>query len=155
LLKPVLILCLGNEVLTDDSFGFWVAKSLERNQKISEKADVIFAPLAGFNLLELLHGRQRVLIVDTILTGKSPPGTLQLFPAGQMAPSIGLTCSHQISLPTALKLGAELGQSMPDSIDVLAVEAQDVETLGENPTPPVLAAVNPAIEQIESWVMKQ
>jgi hydrogenase maturation protease len=103
----------------------------------------------------LLDGRQRALIVDTILSGKSPVGTLQLFPMGQLATSIGLTCSHQISLPTALKLGQELGQAMPEVIDVLAVEAQDVETLCERPTAPVMAAVSPAVEQIRSWLAPQ
>jgi len=69
-----------------------------------------------------------------------------------MTPSIGLTGSHQINLPTAMALGIQLGINMPSNIDVIAAEAADVVTLDENLTPALQAAISPAKSQIIEWI---
>jgi hydrogenase maturation protease len=149
-LKP-LILCLGNEIVSDDRFGAEIEALLQPIPSISEKADVIFAAVAGFALLDFLAGRSNVLIVDTIRMG-AEPGTLHQFTADRFVPSKNLTTSHQINLPTALELGKKLGIDMPEVVDILAVEALDLETLCEELTPPVKSALEPAIKLIEKWV---
>ncbi len=150
-MKPILILCLGNDVLTDDAFGLRVGESLTRPE-VTERADVCTASVAGFALLDLMHSREAVLVVDTVLTSKAIPGTLHFFPNGYWTPGRGLVSSHEISLPTALRLGRLLGYEMPENIDVLAVEAADVQTLSEEMTPAVTAAVEPAITLVEEWI---
>jgi len=152
LLKPPLVLCLGNEIISDDRFGPVVAQRLQQEFGGRLGADVIFAPLAGFYLLDVLAGRRAALIVDTIVTGNAPPGTLHEFPMGALTPSKNLTTSHQISLPTALELGRRLGMELPAVIDVIAVEAQDLETLSEQMTEPVERAVDEAIAMIRQWI---
>jgi len=152
--KPLLILCLGNEIVSDDAFGPAIARVLRDEPELNRHADVLFAPVAGFHLLDLFSGRQRILIVDTIVTGTAPAGTMHRFPAGLLTPSRHLTTSHQISLPTALELGKRLGLSMPDVVDVVAVEAQDLETLSEELTQPVRDAMDGALAMIRDWVSK-
>jgi hydrogenase maturation protease len=151
LLKRPLVLCLGNEIVSDDGFGPEIARRLNADEK-DVGADVLFAPVAGFQLLDLLNGRERVLIVDTIRTQDGKPGTLHFFAAGTLTPSHHLTTSHQISLPSALELGKLLGADMPHVVDVLAVEAQDLETLAEELTPPVRAALSEAETLIREWI---
>lgn len=152
---PTLILCLGNEVLSDDGFGPVVATRLRELGIEDDDTEVIFASLAGFVLIDLLKCRDRVLVVDSICTGQHPAGTLHKFPFGVFTPSRSLTTSHQINLPTALELGKLLGCTMPAHIDVLAVEAQDVETLQEELTPPVALAVDDAVEYIQEWLVAE
>ena len=152
MIKPILVLCLGNEVLTDDAFGPVVARRLGTMLDPCDRVEVIFAPVAGFSLLDLMHRRERVLVVDSIQTGNARAGTLHFFEMGQLTPSRNLTCSHQMSLPTALELGRKMGYEMPKQIDVLAVEVADVTTLGEMMTQVVEAAVEPALVEIETWV---
>jgi hydrogenase maturation protease len=65
-----------------------------------------------------------------------------------------LTTSHQINLPTALELGNRLGYAMPERIDILAVEAQDLETLSEELTPPVRAALPEALRLVREWIAR-
>jgi hydrogenase maturation protease len=153
-MRPLLVLCLGNEVLTDDSFGPLVASRFEA-KGVGEDVELIFASVAGFSLLELLQGRKSVLIVDAILTGCAAPGTLHYFSAGILTPSNGLINSHQINLPTALALGKQMGMEMPDDIQVLAAEAEDIETLCEQPTQAVADAIEPAIGVIEAWINRK
>ncbi|MBU0509486.1 hydrogenase maturation protease [bacterium] len=152
MLKPLLVLCLGNEIISDDRFGPEVARRLQEESGEGLGADVIFAPLAGFRLLDLLAGRRAALIVDTIRTGHAAPGTLHEFPAGVLTPSKNLTTSHQISLPTALELGRQLGVELPEVIDVLAVEAHDLETLREEMTAPVQEAMDKALQFVYQWI---
>ncbi len=151
-MTPLLILCLGNDILSDDSFGPAVARRLNENGLDHDMVEVIFAPTAGFGLLDLLKGRKAVLIVDAIITGKSRPGTVHFFPAGALTPSYNLINSHQINLPTAIELGTQLQMAMPKDIQVLAVEAQDVETLGEQMTPQVEKSVETALTAVKNWI---
>jgi hydrogenase maturation protease len=150
LLKPDVVICLGNEILSDDSFGYHVAELLKSADGLSE-TEIIFAPLAGFGLLDLINRRRRVLIVDTIVTGDNPPGTIRISPLGAFTPSYHLTTSHQMSLPTTLEFGRKMGMEMPDRIDVLTVEAADVETLSERMTPAIEAALAPAVARVVEW----
>ncbi len=92
--------------------------------------------------------------MDTILTGKAAPGTLHIFSADALAPSRNLTTSHQISLPTALELGKRIGAQMPKVVEVVAVEAEDLETLSEELSPSVRAAVGKALDLIKVWIYK-
>jgi hydrogenase maturation protease len=150
-MKPILILCLGNEVLSDDSFGFHIAQRLNSGAVLDDFTDVEYSSIAGFSLLDLLTERSHVLIVDAIQTG-ADPGTMHFFPAGHLTPSQQLINSHQISLPTALGLSKQFGIPMPDTIDVLAVEAQDIETLSESMTPAVAAAMDDAVMRVKDWI---
>ncbi|SYZ73420.1 conserved hypothetical protein [Candidatus Zixiibacteriota bacterium] len=153
-MKPLLVLCLGNEILSDDAFGSHVARQLNRIEyELGQDVEVVFASLAGFNLLDLLAGRKKALIVDTIITKKVEPGTVHFFPMGDLIPSRNLAGSHEISLPNALKLADLMGINTPDDIDVLAVEAQDVETLSEQLTEAVKAAIPEAVEYVKGWVV--
>ncbi len=152
--KPLLVLCLGNEIISDDGFGPEIARQLAQHCDLKEQTDIIFAPVAGFHLIDLLADREKVLIIDTIRTGKVAPGMLHSFPAGQLTPSNNLTISHQISLPVALELGRNFGAKMPYVLDLIAVEAEDLETIKEELTPPVRAAVSDAIELVKDWVSR-
>jgi hydrogenase maturation protease len=151
-MKPAIVLCLGNEILSDDSFGHKIACRLLDQYDFNGGAEIEFAALGGLNLIDLLKDRERALIVDTIITGDAAPGTLHFIEMGHFVPSKNLTCSHEVNLPTALQFGRELGMIMPDRIDVLAVEASDIVTLSEKLTPQVEGALNPAINRILNWI---
>ncbi len=150
-MKPLLVLCLGNDVLSDDAFGYRVGETIAQSN-LTEYADVLTASVAGFALLDIFQGRNAVLIVDTVVTGNSMPGTLHYFPRGYWTPSRGLVSSHQISLPTALRFGTMMGYTIPDDIDILAVEASDVTTLSESMTASVASAVPEAAAMIAQWI---
>jgi len=147
-----LILCLGNEILGDDGFGAEVAKRLERSRHRNGDVEIVFAPLAGFAMLDLIVGKERALIVDTIHTGKSPPGTLYRFPAAALAATNHLTTSHQLSLPAAVELGRQLKWDIPDEIEVIAVEANGLEQFSDSLSEPVRSAVAQAVGLVEAWI---
>jgi len=144
------VLCLGNEVLSDDALGYWASELLAHDLRVTSCADVEFAARAGFALLDLLADRRRALIVDSICLG-GVPGTIHYFPMRTDTPGRHLTGSHQLSLPAALALGVKLGYRLPDQIDILAVEASDVTTLGTHMTPAVRATLPRLADLVRTW----
>ncbi len=155
MIAPVLVLCLGNEVLTDDRVGVVIADHLRQRWGNLDELEIAFAALAGFRLLELMRDRRRILIVDSICTCNGVPGEIHFFELGVLTPSKNLTTSHQISLPVAVELGKQLGMNICEQIDVLAIEAGDIETLSETLTPQVAAAVPAALKRIDDWIRTQ
>lgn len=149
-----LILCLGNEILSDDGFGYVVAQHLKQTD-IPLEVDIETASVAGFALLDLLKDRREVLVIDAIQTSCAIPGTIHEFRADSLAPTINLVGSHQINLPTALELGRMCGMTMPDRIDIIAVEAADIHTIHEGLTPAIAKVVPEVQYRARRWITGQ
>ncbi|HOS44477.1 MAG TPA: hypothetical protein PK794_12355, partial [Armatimonadota bacterium] len=64
---PILILGLGNDIISDDAAGLLVARMVR--EELAGVADVVESSLSGLALLELLLGYARVVIVDAEGTG--------------------------------------------------------------------------------------
>jgi len=62
-----LVLGIGNPFLGDDGIGFDIAQELARVIK-DENVDVKDASLPGLNLLELIVGYDKAIIIDAIMT---------------------------------------------------------------------------------------
>jgi hydrogenase maturation protease len=104
--------------------------------------------LAGFNLLDLLAGQERAIIVDSILTEGGNPGAIYRLTPDDFTTTIRLHSPHDINLFTALELGKQMGIVMPSDIIILAIEAADTITFGESLTTAVEAAVPVALEAV-------
>ncbi len=61
------VLGLGNPILTDDGVGLRVARELE-GRLDQQEATVMETSLAGLNMLDLLAGYDRAIIIDAIQT---------------------------------------------------------------------------------------
>ena len=143
------ILCIGNEIMGDDALGFHVA---ERLKDVGiERVEIVYTSVAGFELLDLVTGRDELIVVDTIQTGRAAPGTifeigegdLGDFPAGAL---------HGIGLSDVLAAGRKLGMPVPDNVTIFAVEAADALTVGGEMHPDVRAAVIGVVRRIREHV---
>jgi len=58
--------------------------------------------------------------------------------------------AHDLSLSGALQLGRKLGMDIPEdtAIKIIAIQVEDVQTLGEKLTPEVEAGIPQAVERI-------
>ena len=138
------ILCLGNELLSDDAFGIVAAEELRSR---FPQLDVVFTTDAGFHLIDYLSDTELLVVVDTIQTGKVSPGTVLLFRNTDiMAPSG--PSPHYVGLFETLQLGRKLLLPVPGEVIILAVEAVDCLTLGGEMHPAVKSAVGIVTELI-------
>jgi len=145
-----LVLGLGNPVLTDDSVGLRVVKRLRPALDGWPGLEIAEDYWGGLRLMERLVGFDRAVIVDASCGGGTP-GTVRVLPV-----DTGRTrhagSSHDTDLPTALELGRRAGAALPTAgnIRIVAIEAADVDTFGEECTPPVAASVPRAAEAVRS-----
>ncbi len=138
---------LGNPLLGDDGVGWRVAEQVAR---LALPVEVDFFATGGLYLMERLEGYTQVILIDAIVTGTQPVGhvfsaTLDDLPdltAGHFS------SAHDTTLQTALKLGRELGVSLPDKVHIVAVEARQVYDLTETLSPAVAAAVPQAVRRV-------
>jgi hydrogenase maturation protease len=141
-----LILGLGNPILGDDAIGLVVAEAL-RPLVVAPDVEIDVDYWGGLRLMERLVGYDRAIIIDAICSGLNPPGTvLQLGPDD--LPTHHSASAHDMTLPTALRLASTLGLHMPQTIIIIAIEAESTMDLGENLTPAVAAAVPQAANAV-------
>jgi hydrogenase maturation protease len=147
-----LILGLGNELVSDDGFGPAVAQACRAQFADRGEVHVESAAAAGLNLLALLEGCERAVIIDVVQTGKHAPGTLMDWPLESASAGRTLGGSHQMDLMTTLELGRRVGQYMPRSIRLLVAEAKDLATIHEGLSPELAAAVPQAVARLAEWL---
>jgi hydrogenase maturation protease len=142
-----LILGLGNPYLSDDSAGLKVIHLLE--ERLSNPDVSLYeTSLAGINLLDILVGRNKAIIVDAIRTSNGKPGNIYRLTPEEFDTSCHTTSSHDIGIIAAIELGKRLELAMPQVIEIIGIEAEDTVTLSENCTADVEAAIPIAADMI-------
>ncbi len=168
--RPVRVLCLGNELVSDDAMGIVAARRLvehlaaagtpvppgpSHDSAVTVSAfalprvgpvEVVETALTGMYLLESVVGAARLIVLDTVVTGASEPGTVvELREEDLDGPRGG--SPHYIGLLETLDLARALGLDVPTDVVIVAVEAGDYMTVGGAMTAPVEAAVPVVVER--------
>jgi len=130
----ILVLGLGNDILTDDAVGLQVVRALQEELSGDECIDVRETMEMGLTLLDFIVGYRVVVIVDSIQTGQHPVGTIHEVDAAGLKQLAGRT-PHFLGVGETLALGRKLGLAMPQEVRILAVEVEDPFTLGTELTP--------------------
>lgn len=145
-----LVLGLGNTILSDDGAGIYAVRALaERLEGVAECRE---SASAGLDLIELLNGYERAIIVDAIELEGEAPGTVFRLKPDDMRITARLASLHDVDLVTALALGRSLGFSMPDEVTVYAVQAGDARTLCEECTEAVAGALPALVDEIAAEI---
>lgn len=145
-----IVIGLGNPVITDDGVGIKAARALKGAHALTlpEGTDIEEAYAGGLGLLDLMEGYERAIIIDAMVTGDKAPGTVQRLCLSELPVTRNIVCSHDTGLTTALEMGRLLGMAVPSEISIWGIEAQDVETFGEELTADVAKAVSVVIAEI-------
>jgi hydrogenase maturation protease len=151
-----LVLGLGNELAADDAVGLLVARAVRA--QVADAVDVVESSASGMALIEIFAGYDRAIVVDSIRTGRNPPGTISELGLDQIgrvvAPSL-----HQAGLPEMAAVAERLGLGFPSEIRVLAVEVMDPYTLGGAVSTAVAAAVDElarrVCHRVQRWASEQ
>ncbi len=134
-MKTILI-GLGNPLLTDDAIGIRVARSLSEDD--FSNIDIEEASVGGMELVEMLMGYERAVIVDSIITGKKDVGTISRITPEDFKETRNVSNLHNVGFLQALKIWSAAGDDMiPHDIVIYAIEVEDVHTFSETMTPKV------------------
>lgn len=144
-----LVLGLGNPILTDDGVGVRVVQEVATRHP---QNNVTFAEasVGGLRLLEIIAGYKRIIMVDAIQTSNGKPGDIYRLHPSDFHASLHSGSTHDLSLPDALALGRSLGMTLPEdeAFVIIAIEAEDVLTFGEECTPAIAAVIPRAVETV-------
>ena len=128
---------MGNSILSDDGVGIYAAREVRRRLAEagrSADADIVESEVAGFALMELMAGWEKIILLDSIQFEGLQPGTVIRIEPEDLHTSLRLRSVHDIDLPTAVELGRRMGLDMPARLTIFGIQAQDALTLGESLT---------------------
>ena len=141
--KRVLILGLGNDILSDDAVGLLVARRLKHELSRFPGIAVLESSEMGLALLDFITGYSAVLIIDSIQTGQAAAGSVHELDGSHLKPGSGRT-PHFLGIGETLALGRTMGLHMPAEVKLVAIEVEDALTVSAALTPALQAAL-PAI----------
>ncbi len=151
--ERIVVIGLGNPLLTDDSVGVRAAEILSE-RLAGTSVDVLQSSWGGMRFIDLLAGYDRAIIVDAIEWRRGPPGTVYRLSADETIPTARAVSYHDVSLGTALSLGRTLDIPLPTQTVFFAVEVMETSTFGEALTPAVEAALPEVIRRVEAQLLQ-
>lgn len=145
--KKVLVLGMGNPLLKDDGIGLLIARTI-KSRINNPEIEVLEASLGGINLLDILVGYEKAVLIDAAQTSEGIIGKLYKLTTDMLAGTRHINSTHDLTLSDALKLGEKLGMSLPREIIIYAIEAKDVTTFSEDISPELKQYIPEYVEVI-------
>jgi len=143
-----LVLGIGNEILGDDGVGIQIACEVA-SRTDTAGVDVKETRAAGINLLEIIRGYRRLIIADAILTTATETGEIHRIGIDSLDTTGQAFTPHGASLKTVLELGEILfPDQMPKQVVIFAVETGDVDSVTDEMSKNVAAAVPVTVQLI-------
>lgn len=149
-----IVLGVGNPLRTDDAVGLHVARLVAERLAGHPEIDVLELWTGGLSLAEAMAGYDRALVVDALVAGATPAGSVQRLGLADLGAARNLACAHDTSLPGAIETWRELGLHLPGSIVVFGVATHDTETLGERLSAPVAGALGAACDAVVAELLE-
>jgi len=141
-----LVLGLGNDLLGDDAVGVMAVRELGR--RLPDGAvDLCETALHGLALMDFFIGYERAIIIDAIITGQHPVGTVLTLQPGDFAPVAGPS-PHYTGLPEVMALARAMKIPFPSEIAILAVEILGPTVIGARPSAAILAALPDVVDRV-------
>ncbi len=142
-----LILGMGSPILGDDCVGVEVANRIRENVD-EDSVDVVEVSASGLELLDVICGYDRLIVIDSINTEQGKVGELHRLERSDLDFAVSPSPRHQVNLPTTLEVGRRLHMEVPEAIAIYAIEIKDATIFREGCTPEVERAIPGIVETI-------
>jgi hydrogenase maturation protease len=139
--QSILVLGLGNTLLTDDGAGVQVVMRLQQASDIPDRVSLIDGGTLSFSLLSDITDATGLVVVDAARMGL-PPGTVRCFEDEAMDRFLirnGQCSVHEVGLAEVLDM-ARLQDGLPARRALVAIQPGSLEW-GPEPTAAVAAAL--------------
>jgi len=141
--EKTIVIGLGSPIMSDDAVGLKVSEAVESLNM--PDVDTLQEAIGGLEIIPMISGYRFAIIVDAILTREYEPGTVLIFDPESFDCTVANVPAHDMNLATAIKIGRQMDNSvMPEVIKFVAIEVEDLQTMSEQMTSKVAAAVGPA-----------
>jgi hydrogenase maturation protease len=150
--RNVLILGVGNLLLTDDGFGVHVINAL-RELPIPPNVTLIEAGIVSHQLIPDFHAADLLIFIDAVEAGDTPGSIFRFKPEDMQFMSQLKVSLHDISLIDVLHMTALTGER-PETV-IIAVQPKDVRTCSMELNDEVKAAIPKVIDLVVEELKKR
>jgi hydrogenase maturation protease len=150
--KKIVVLGVGNELLSDEGVGVHIAKEIQKKKIFSPEIEVMEGGTDGFGLINIITDTDRLIVIDSI-KGGSEPGTLYKFDIEDAPgiPDLFKTSVHQIGILEIINLSSLIGKTPKTT--VIGVEPKAIST-GMELSEEIRAEIPRVIELVKEEVEK-
>jgi len=141
-----IILGVGNLILGDDGVGIHIANEVKKHLNDPD-ITIDEAITGGMNLLDLLLGYDKAIILDSVKSDDAKIGEVRRIPIGDF--NTMHSCNpHDVSLMEAIQMAKKLGEKrIPQEIIIIGVMMKQIPCeFGEELSENISAAVPKAVE---------
>ena len=141
-----IILGVGNLILGDDGVGIHIANEIKKYIN-DPNVTIDDAITGGMNLLDLILGYDKAIIIDAVKTNDGSEGEVKRIPLGDF--STMHSCNpHDVSLIEAIEMAKRMGETrIPREIIVNGVLMKEIPCeFGEKLSNNIATAVPKAVE---------
>lgn len=146
--EHVMILGVGNILLSDEGFGIRVVEALDARYDFPDNVSVIDGGVLGINLMGIISEADQLIVVD-VIRNKGNPGDLYRIDGKDIPERIRAKNSlHQIDFLESLTLCQALDK-VPETV-IVGVEPRDIETLSVDLTATTADRIDDMIQMVLS-----
>ena len=151
-LKKILVLGVGNELLSDEGIGVHTIKELSKRE-LPPEVEIMEGGTDGFGLIHIITDTDRLIVIDSV-KGGGEPGTLYKFDIkdAPKTPDLFKTSIHQIGILEVINLSNLIGKT-PETT-VIGVEPKSILTsmeLTNEIQAKIPRVIELILEEIESY----
>ena len=149
LLERTLVVCIGNDLVGDDTAGCEVFNALSR-EVLPQNVSILLLGVGGIEILEHLSGKYKTLVVVDAVRFGSKPGTLHRSTLATLpATHHGAVSVHGLGIRELIEAGTILyPEYMPENIMCIGIEGENFNDCGVPLSASVRAAIDQAVDLI-------
>lgn len=142
------VVCLGNELVGDDGIGIRVGRVLAA-LRLPAGVVVDYRPGLSLELLEMIRGEERLILVDAMRTGRTP-GTCVLLDLSEVDSLATLPyCSHGFGIAEVISVCRFLmPERVPPRVLVVGIEGEQLQEFSLALSPKVRNALPEAVSTV-------
>ena len=145
-LKRIMVIGVGNVLMTDEGFGIHVVKRMEQMFEFPKNVEIVDGGVLGVHLLGIISKPDHLIVVD-VVRGGGKPGDMYRIEQQDIPVRIRAKNSvHQVDFLEALAL-LQAMDHQPEVV-VLGVEPEDIQTLCTDLTETTEKKVGPVIDLV-------
>ena len=141
-----IVLGVGNQILGDDGVGVHIANEVKKQNK-NPNVTIDEAITGGMNLLDLILGYDKAIIIDAIKSNKKDHGEVKKIYLSDF--NTMHSCNpHDVSLIEAIEMAKKMGEEkIPKEIIIIGVMLKEIPCeFGQKQSSEIAAAVPKAVE---------
>lgn len=142
--KSILILGIGNILCKDDGAGVHVVNEIMASDKsLPENVEILDGGIMGLDLLPLLTGREKIVIVDALKTDDIP-GSIYRFPAKHLKGNGSMLSLHEVGVKKIIDMLKLMGHE--PKVEIIGIVPEDIRSLEIGISESVRKSIPKAVE---------